>query len=179
MRLGKAPIIASVVGTEQQGSTASATPPVTPATPVPAIPVLAVPPMVPSEPTLDDLAPGDPSQPERPLQRMLSMRSQETVNTLDEIEQQLLAMKVKSDEADTMFSSPPPEGLPSSMRNTLAQLHGDANRLLATRIDAILTSELNSGKDDARAKRKQLIGVTESLIDRVEGQVKQYDKLKG
>jgi len=59
---------------------------------------------------------------------MLSMRSQETVNTLDEIEQQLLAMKVKSDEADTMFSSPPPEGLPSSMRNTLAQLHGDANR---------------------------------------------------
>jgi hypothetical protein len=90
-------------------------------------------------------------------------------------------------------------------------------RLLATRIDAILTSmprrahctrrphtdvrtrldstflperlgipacpivlgELNSGKDDARAKRKQLIGVTESLIDRVEGQVKQYDKLKG
>lgn len=64
------------------------------------------------------------------------------------------------------------------LRNELAQLHGNANKLLATKLDAILTGELNSGKDEARAKRKQLIGVTETLIDRVEGLVKAYDQTR-
>ena len=45
---------------------------------------------------------------------------------------------------------------------------GNANRLLATRLDAILTSELTSGRDAARAKRKVLIGQSEALIDRCE-----------
>ena len=66
----------------------------------------------------------------------------------------------------------------SDLRNELAQLHGNANKLLATKLDAILTGELRSGKEEARAKRKQLIGMTETLIDRVEGLVKAYDKTK-
>ena len=112
------------------------------------------------------------------MERSYSVRSQHTVDTLQQIEDELAAMKLKCDEADGILDNPPSDGLPPQLRNTLAQMHGDANKLLATRIDAILTGELNSGKDDARAKRKQLSGVTEGLIDRVEGQVKKFDKLK-
>ena len=60
--------------------------------------------------------------------------------------------------------------------------HGDpldvANKLLATRIDAILTGDLVSGKDDARAKRKALIQKVEKLIETVEGQVKRFDQMR-
>ena len=73
----------------------------------------------------------------------------------------------------------PPGQFDAGLRNELAQLHGNANKLLATRIDAILTSELISGRDDARAIRKQLIKDVEKLIDKVEDQVKRVDRLKG
>ena len=68
--------------------------------------------------------------------------------------------------------------LDPKMRNELAQLHGNANKLLATRIDAILTGDLVSGKDDARAKRKALIQKVEKLIETVEGQVKRFDQMR-
>ena len=71
-----------------------------------------------------------------------------------------------------------PDNLDPKLRNQLAQLHGNANRLLATRIDAILTSELISGRDDARSKRKTLIKQVEKLIEAVEGQIKRIDKMK-
>ena len=51
-------------------------------------------------------------------------------------------------------------------------------KLLATKLDAILTSDLTTGRDAARAKRKELIGTTEALIDRVEGLVKRVDAAK-
>ena len=73
----------------------------------------------------------------------------------------------------------PGDQLAPALRNELAQLHGNANKILATRIDAILTGELVSGKDDARAKRKALIKVVEGLIETVEAQVKRYDKARG
>ncbi|KAL1511902.1 hypothetical protein AB1Y20_005184 [Prymnesium parvum] len=112
------------------------------------------------------------------LERMYSMRSQETVDTLQEIESALLDIKRKTQQAEALMNDPPSEGLPPQLRNNLAQLHGDANRLLATRIDAILTGELCSGKEDARAKRKELIALTETLIDQIETQVKRFDQLK-
>lgn len=68
--------------------------------------------------------------------------------------------------------------LDPKLRNELAQLHGNANKLLATRIDAILTGDLVSGKDDARAKRKALIQKVEKLIETVEGQVKRFDQMR-
>jgi len=57
----------------------------------------------------------------------------------------------------------------------LRQLHGDFNRILDTKIDAILTSDLNSGKEDARAKRKALSAKCGTIIEEIEGLVKAYD----
>ena len=90
-----------------------------------------------------------------------------------------------------MASAPPLNSRPPSALLSLSQrCHrpccpsanhipaGNANRLLATRLDAILTSELTSGRDAARAKRKALIGQSEALIDRCEVLVKRYDSEK-
>jgi len=108
-----------------------------------------------------------------------SVASLETNSELDVLELQIKAMQVTSDEAETVLSAEVGTvEIPTRMRNELAQLHGNLNKLLATRLDAILTGELNTGKDAARAKRKELIKTTETLIERVEGQVKRYDQHK-
>ena len=64
------------------------------------------------------------------------------------------------------------------MRTELAITHGAANKLLASRIDAIVTSDLTTAKDEARAKRKALVATAEALIERVEEQIKQIDRRK-
>ena len=92
---------------------------------------------------------------------------------MDALDSTLSSGKTAVDSAEAAGS-----GAPLGLRNTMSQLHGNANKLLATRIDAILTSELVSGRDDARAKRKALIKVVEELIEKVEGLVKQFDKAR-
>jgi|EP00908_Phaeocystis_cordata_P013079 hypothetical protein len=116
--------------------------------------------------------------PGRELSRKLSVMSQKTVETLESLEEQLSSMKLHCDEAEHDLDNPGDEGFRLGLRSDLAALHGNANRLLATRLDAILTSELNSGRDEARAKRKALIGQSEALIDRCEALVKRYDQEK-
>lgn len=112
------------------------------------------------------------------LDRQYSMASTKTVETLTTLQLQVVQIQNACEEAEGMLASTPFDGLPVGMRNRLAQLHGDANSLLATKIDAILTSELNSGKADARAMRKQLIVTVEALIEKLEALVKRFDQLK-
>jgi len=113
------------------------------------------------------------------LDRQYSIRSSATVHTLEDIEQEVNVMSKRVEEVEGILQTTPPDQFEAGLRGELAQLHGNANKLLATRIDAILTSELISGRDDARAIRKQLIKDVEKLIDKVEEQVKRVDKLKG
>lgn len=51
-----------------------------------------------------------------------------------------MGMEQQVQDADKKLSTTPGDQLDPQMRNDLAQLHGNANKLLATRIDAILTS---------------------------------------
>jgi hypothetical protein len=148
------------------------------------------------------------------VERQYSTASWNTVTTLQQYEAQALEMQQRSLAAEEILKQPPADGLPAELRNELAQLHGDANRLLANQLDAILTSaracsprlcpprarraapglrrscrlaccpaavpgDLNSGKEDARAKRKQLIKMVEALIEAVEKQVKRFDAIRG
>ena len=62
--------------------------------------------------------------------------------------------------------------LPPALRGQLAQLHGNLNKILATRIDALSTVDITSGKDAARARRKALVLRSEELIETVEIQVR-------
>ena len=66
-------------------------------------------------------------------------------------------------------------GEAGSLRDTLAQLHGDATRLLAETVDSILTSEMSDARRDAaRAGRKALGARLQHAIDRVEQLVRGF-----
>ncbi len=112
----------------------------------------------------------------RMLQRQYSLASKQTVDTLQTIELQIVDLERQTSEHHDLIESG--AELPPELRNKLAQLHGDANRILAVKVDAILTSDLNSGRDDARATRKALIKRLEALIERLEALVKKYDQIK-
>ena len=158
-----------------EGSGASAAPAESPAAPELVLPAANQT----SPPVIAPLDTSVPVPPERRLERQYSVRSTEVVGTLAQIELEVSAMETQLSEADVILAACKPGEEPDpQLRNDLAQLHGNANKLLATRIDAILTSELISGRDDARAKRKALIKVVEKLIDNAERHVKKYDALK-
>lgn len=79
--------------------------------------------------------------PPRRLNRELSIASTLTHETLEQIELEVLAMQRTCDAAEqTLSKIATSDQLEPGLRNSLAQLHGNANKLLATRIDAILTS---------------------------------------
>lgn len=144
-----------------------------------AAPAVALPGASQNAPPVAPLDTSKRAPPDRTLSRQYSVRSTEVVDTLDQIELEVAAMEAQLAEADSVLTRyQPGDELNSQLRNDLAQLHGNANKLLATRIDAILTGELVSGRDDARAKRKSLIKTVEKLIDSVEKLVKKFDILK-
>jgi len=102
----------------------------------------------------------------------------EVANELDSISDNLDQMTLTCEDADMVLAQiTDVSQVPNGLRNELAQLHGNANKLLATRLDAIITGELNTGKTEARTRRKAMIQTTEQLIERVESQVKRIDQL--
>ena len=95
--------------------------------------------------------------------------------TLENLETELIGMQTESNVAATALLK---REVPVGMRSDLAKLHGTANKLLATRLDAIVTSDLTTGRDEARAKRKALVAACETLIERTEQQIIEIDQLK-
>mmetsp|Transcript_73335 Transcript_73335/g.122485 ORF Transcript_73335/g.122485 Transcript_73335/m.122485 type:complete len:283 (+) Transcript_73335:35-883(+) len=111
--------------------------------------------------------------------KSLSIASTEVAKKLDSIAECLSQMHLKCDEADAILGEVT-DGMqiPIGLRNALSQLHGSADQLLAMHLDAIITSDLNSGKTNARTRRRVMIQRTEALIERVEMQVKKIDKFQ-
>ena len=64
----------------------------------------------------------------------------------------------------------------SKARGAMAQLHGHLGKLLTTKIDAVTTSDLNSGKDQAKHRRKDLAQRALRLYDELEALIKDIDK---
>ena len=95
----------------------------------------------------------------------------------NEAEELLRKALAKAEASSSNFESCQ-SSLPWGVRNWLAQLHGNANKLLATRLDAIITSDLTTGRDEVRAVRKRLIKHTEEIIERLENLVKAHDRIK-
>lgn len=136
--------------------------------------------------TLSDLRPGLPSSPSGKspsppgkIQRQYSVASQQTVDALQMFELQLFDMERSADDYKAAVEAAClPDGVPLDLRNKIAQLYGNAGKLLATKVDAVLTAELNSGQADARAKRKALSARCEALMVRTEAIIKQHDAKK-
>ena len=81
----------------------------------------------------------------------MSVASQDLLSTLDQFADELTALQEICRRATEAIEA---GTIGAGLRNELSQCHGDANKLLATRIDAVVTGDLTSGRDDARKKRK-------------------------
>ena len=82
----------------------------------------------------------------------------------------------------TRFHDPPccsqaREAELEAARSSLAQLYGDATRLVERGLDSIQTVDLVSGRQDAREARKALVGRLEDLALRAKSQLGRCDKL--
>ena len=77
-----------------------------------------------------------------------------------------------------MLMPPPPTRCHLVSARSWRACGSAANKLLATRLDAIVTADLTTGRDEARAKRKELVALAESLIELTEQQIKRIDALK-
>jgi len=110
------------------------------------------------------------------LRRGYSVPSALVVDSLHSIEEQLAGLQRRfSALQDRVQRS---GGAADGTRDELAKLHGEAHGLVTERIDAVTTAELNSGRADARAKRRELVGVATELLERTEQQVKALDAMR-
>ncbi|EOD08188.1 hypothetical protein EMIHUDRAFT_217769 [Emiliania huxleyi CCMP1516] len=105
----------------------------------------------------------------------LTTRSLAVCTTLDTLEKELDEMQATLNRADEALANEAP---PIALRSTLASLHGSATALLATRLDALHTADLTSGRDEARAKRKALVAAAERVIERAEAQIREGPRPK-
>jgi len=110
------------------------------------------------------------------LSRTYSRASEAVLETLDGINERLTSIQAACDAADSALDAP--SSLERGLRSQLASLHGDANTLLAAKIDAILISDLSSGKEHVRMRRKALAKQAERLIERIEAQVRRFDEIR-
>ena len=108
-----------------------------------------------------------------------SVASEAVLSKLESYRSQLKALSIQSDVAARQLAQAAEQGAgpPAGLRTHLCQLHGNANKLLATGIDAVMTSDLNSGQGEARATRKALVKEVEAIIEVFETQIKALDSL--
>lgn len=126
------------------------------------------------------------------LNKWYSMKSQLAINELDQVRQRLdtLGTTVKAAEDEIAVAKAGGDGqIDPALRDLLAQVHGDTMRLLSSGgpllttgdaptppLDAITTSELESGRVDARAERKALVLRAEALSERVQAAITSIDE---
>mmetsp|Transcript_47870 Transcript_47870/g.102274 ORF Transcript_47870/g.102274 Transcript_47870/m.102274 type:complete len:123 (-) Transcript_47870:347-715(-) len=116
-------------------------------------------------------------QPTR-LEPQYSVRSKLTVDALEDTASVLRAYEAAVDKAAAQLANPPPSGLSITLRSELAQLYGNVNKLLEENVDATTTMDLNTGKQDAKAQKKELTHWADALIVRVQALIAQLDARK-
>ena len=111
------------------------------------------------------------------LSRQMSVKSKNTLTTLDTLEGRLdtisgkvqdveekFAAFVEGHDNDAEISGPDIDRL----KSVIAQLNGDIERLQFEGVDAVLITELQSGKEKAKTQRKLLTYRIEDLMSRLE-----------
>jgi len=121
---------------------------------------------------------GNPTPVSHRRDRYLSTASFQAVSTLESLEASLEDLESKTLIAEKFIING--EALPEEyegidLRNALAQAFGSTSVLLGSGIDSVLTGDLNSGKDEARAKRKDLTKRAQALCDKCEELIKAVD----
>ena len=114
-----------------------------------------------------------------PVHRRYSADSQAALNELAAISDEAGRLQGLSEKAEAQLRLAERYGeeLDRSLRSSLAQLYGDATRLVERGLDSIQTVDLVSGRQDAREARKALVGRLEDLAMRAKSQLERCDKL--
>lgn len=127
-----------------------------------------------------------------PLQKRYSTRSRLALDDLDHIGSRLDALEeaAKAALAEVAAAVAQEQPIDPAVRDTLAQVYGDTTRLVSSGgallsvaddvptqpLDGISTTELDSGKGDARTARKAHVNRAEALAERVRAAIALIDK---
>ena len=103
-----------------------------------------------------------------PLMRRMSSVSRSRIEVLDDLDKRLEKYEAKipgfQSAVKTGRANPSQLGV---IKGELGQLYGDLEKLQYNEIDAVVTGDLQSGREDAKALRKNLTRRTAKLLDTV------------
>jgi len=100
------------------------------------------------------------------MERALSSRSEEAVTRLQEYETQLAAHEKRFAALVVQASEGPPEEAVHRIKDELALMIGNVDKLQMSGIDSVLVSDLKTGKQEAKEHRKKLNMRAETLSER-------------
>jgi len=100
------------------------------------------------------------------LRRGKSQLSLAALNTLCDLSDKLDGYEMQ---VETILRKASAPGVQiGAIKADLGQLYGNIDKMLNCQIDAVSTAELNSGKDDARALRKEICLRAQKTLDKIE-----------
>eukprot|EP00747_Dinoflagellata_sp_TGD_P209872 gnl/TRDRNA2_/TRDRNA2_83246_c0_seq1.p1 gnl/TRDRNA2_/TRDRNA2_83246_c0~~gnl/TRDRNA2_/TRDRNA2_83246_c0_seq1.p1 ORF type:complete len:314 (-),score=59.34 gnl/TRDRNA2_/TRDRNA2_83246_c0_seq1:127-930(-) len=118
-----------------------------------------------------DLDPPQRAAPVRSLDRRFSGISESTLGKLEQYAQEFDGIEAGMGQIEQLFREK--QVLPGKANSELAQLEAKLDRLQCNGVDSIETFELVSGKEQARALRKELTKRAEQLHDKMDALFKE------
>lgn len=103
----------------------------------------------------------------RQVPRRWSLKSEEAMHQLAQLDESLSRIEQQVAEIDGLSRLPSGQGR-NQMRTDLALLEAEANKLESKGVDSVYTSELVSGRDDAKNSKKALLRRLEALFVQIE-----------
>jgi hypothetical protein len=110
--------------------------------------------------------------------KLYSVASTKTLSNLDKVSAEYTSMLANIDSIEKNTDLTDAASVLNA-KHLLAQQAGDIDKLQFTKLDAIQTSELHSGKEMARTQRKGLNQSLEALQQRVQKLYKEYSDIAG
>jgi len=99
-----------------------------------------------------------------------SFNSRQSLAELASIQNQLQALQARAraiDEELLTAAAASPASIPTGVQTRIAVLHGETQKLLETRVDAVLTSTLESGREKAKWQKRELTAQATELIEKL------------
>lgn len=109
------------------------------------------------------------------LQRNLSAPSKDTITVLEDLAKGFHAVVEEVNEVERDYRSG--SRVPGDCRAALAQIEAKANKLQEKGVDSVQITELNSGKEVARAMRRGLNNGLEALFERMQFLFKEFKEV--
>merc|ERR1712151_1317292 len=94
--------------------------------------------------------------------------SLEALENLGKSDEQLRTIEARVEELATKLKEGPPQAELADIKTELATMESQAKQLEGKGVDDVYTGELNSGKTDAKAQKKDMLRRLEALFQNFE-----------